>query len=176
MKLRIVAVLLFFVFFGGCFRLYLNEGVPVFGHARACRDEAPHDHVLFEPAQRVNTTMRRRLRKHARCVLERGGTDERFRFQRSLRDAEQHGLGLGGALALGHLGDNATALPVLTAALQHDAPVVRLAALNVLDRFGSQARPALPAIRAAGLNIKDPIADYVNRMAEYVPARIESRK
>jgi N-sulfoglucosamine sulfohydrolase len=80
------------------------------------------------------------------------------------------------AEALGQLGDHAAALPVLTEALRHDAPVVRLAALNVLDRFGSQAKPALAAIRAAGLANKDPIADYANRMIEYVPARIEQSK
>lgn len=75
------------------------------------------------------------------------------------------------AEAIGNLGDYAAALPVLTQALQHDAPLVRLAALNVLDRFGQQAKPALPAIRAAGRKEKGPVADYVNRMVEYLPQR-----
>jgi hypothetical protein len=80
------------------------------------------------------------------------------------------------AEALGSLGDHATALPVLTQALEHDAPLVRLAAINVLDRFGPRAAPALPAIRAASLDRKDFAADYVNRMVQYVPAWIEQAK
>lgn len=75
------------------------------------------------------------------------------------------------AEAIGNLGAYAAALPVLTSALQHDAPLVRLAALNVLDRFGPQAQPALPAIRAAAMNVPDPVAEYVNRMIEYLPQR-----
>ena len=80
------------------------------------------------------------------------------------------------AEALGNLGDYAAALPVLTQALEHDAPLVRLAALNVLDRFGPQATPALPAIRRASMKNKDFAADYVNRMVQYVPAWIEQGK
>jgi uncharacterized sulfatase len=74
------------------------------------------------------------------------------------------------AEAVGHLGDHAAALPVLTKALEHEAPLVRLAAMNVLDRFGTHARPALAAIRAAGLKLKDHAADYLNRMVEYFSA------
>ena len=73
---------------------------------------------------------------------------------------------LAAAEALGNLGDYDAALQTLKKALQHDAPLVRLAAMNVLDRFGQHAKPALPAIRAAGLKKKDHVADYVNRMAE----------
>jgi uncharacterized sulfatase len=80
------------------------------------------------------------------------------------------------AEALGNLGDYTAALPVLTLALEHDAPLVRLAALNVLDRFGPQATPALPAIRRASMKNKDFAADYVNRMVQYVPAWIEQGK
>lgn len=80
------------------------------------------------------------------------------------------------AEAIGNLGDDATALPVLVAALQHDSEFVRLAALNVLDRFGMRARPALAAIRAAGMERSSPVTDYVNRMVEYLPAWIESGK
>jgi len=78
------------------------------------------------------------------------------------------------AEAIGNLGDHAAALSVLTKALEHDAPLVRLAAINVLDRFGPKAKPALPAIRAANLKSKDHAADYLNRMVEYLPQRIEA--
>ncbi|MBM3891404.1 MAG: hypothetical protein FJ388_20010, partial [Verrucomicrobia bacterium] len=77
------------------------------------------------------------------------------------------------AEAIGNLGDHAAALPVLTKALEHDTPLVRLAAMNVLSRFGAKAKPALPAIRAAGLKMKDHAADYLNRMVEYLPERLE---
>ncbi|MBI5397341.1 MAG: sulfatase-like hydrolase/transferase [Verrucomicrobia bacterium] len=80
------------------------------------------------------------------------------------------------AEAIGNLGDHAAALPVLTKALEHDAPLVRLAAMNVLDRFGPKAQPALPAIRAAGMKQKDFVADFFNRMVEYLPAQLETAK
>ncbi|MBI5688409.1 MAG: sulfatase-like hydrolase/transferase [Verrucomicrobia bacterium] len=80
------------------------------------------------------------------------------------------------AEAIGNLGDHAAALPVLTKALEHEAPLVRLAAINVLDRFGAKAKPALPAIRAAGLKKKDHAADYLNRMVEYLPAQLEATR
>ncbi len=80
------------------------------------------------------------------------------------------------AEAIGHLGDHAAAVSVLTEALRHDAPIVRLAALNVLDRFGTHAKPVLPAIRAARLDDKSYIADYVNRVVEYLPAQIEQAR
>jgi uncharacterized sulfatase len=80
------------------------------------------------------------------------------------------------AEAVGNLGDHAAALPVLTKALEHDAPLVRLAAINVLDRFGAKAKPALPAIRAAKMNQKDFVADFFDRMVEYLPAQLEAVK
>ena len=92
----------------------------------------------------------------------------------ALRNAladEAPGVRVAAAEAIGNLGDYGAALPILRQALQHDAPLVRLAAINVLDRFGPQAKPALPAIRAATMKVKDPVAEYVNRMAEYLPQR-----
>lgn len=77
------------------------------------------------------------------------------------------------AEAVGNLGDDPAALAVLTAALGHDSEFVRLAALNVLDRFGPRARPVLPAIRAAAIKSPGHVAGYVNRMVEYLPAWIE---
>jgi HEAT repeat protein len=78
------------------------------------------------------------------------------------------------AEAIGNLGDDAAALEVLTETLHHESEFVRLAALNVLDRFGTRARPALPAIRAAALKSPGPVASYVNRMVKYMPAWIAS--
>lgn len=101
------------------------------------------------------------------------------------------------AEAIGNIGDDAAALGVLTQALTHASPLVRLEALNVLDRLGVRAAPALAAMRAARIELDDRsaqfirgvastgggaepllgdqayIAEYVNRMADYVPARIE---
>ncbi len=80
------------------------------------------------------------------------------------------------AEAVGNLGDDAAALGVLTTSLRDESQFVRLAALNVLDRFGARAKPALPDIRAAGMKSKDHIAGYVNRMVGYLPAWIEFGK
>jgi hypothetical protein len=80
------------------------------------------------------------------------------------------------AEAIGNLGDHAAALPVLTKALEHNAPLVRLAGINVLDRFGSKAKPALSAIRAAKMNQKDFVADFFDRMVQYLPAQLEAAK
>ena len=77
------------------------------------------------------------------------------------------------AEAVGQLGNDSAALPVLREALHSDASILRLAALNVLDRLGDAAKPALPDIRAARLDGKGPVEDYVNRLVQYVPARIE---
>jgi len=101
------------------------------------------------------------------------------------------------AEAIGNLGDYAAALPVLTKALEHESPLVRLAAINVLDRFGARAAPALDSIKGAGVKLDDQAVDflagvartgggvqptlksqaylveYLNRMVEYVPERIE---
>ena len=71
---------------------------------------------------------------------------------------------------LGHAGD---VMPVLTAGLSHPTPYVRLRAINVLDRLGEKARPALPAIRAAAVPGGPFPADYLNRMVQYVPQRFE---
>ncbi len=78
------------------------------------------------------------------------------------------------AEAIGNLGDDAAALAVLTAALKDESEFVRLAALNVLDRFGARAKPALPAIRGAAMKKGGPVAGYVGRMVGYLPAWIES--
>lgn len=75
------------------------------------------------------------------------------------------------AEVIGNLGDTAASLKVLRAALADESALARLAALNVLDRLGARAEPLLPAIRAAAIKSKDHVADYVNRMVEYLPKR-----
>jgi len=91
-------------------------------------------------------------------------------LRRALTDDSPSGR-VAAAEAIGNLGDYDAALPVLLASLKHDAPLVRLAAMNVLDRFGRRAEPALPAIRGAAMKAKGHVADYVNRMVDYLPAR-----
>lgn len=77
------------------------------------------------------------------------------------------------AEAVAQLGQPERALPVLIAALEHDSAIVRLMAMNVLDRMGAQARPALPAMRNAALKTKGHVEDYLRRMVEYVPEKFE---
>ena len=60
----------------------------------------------------------------------------------------------------------------LVEALAHETPFVRLRALNVLYRMGADARPAVPAIKQASIKGIFP-AEYVNRMVEYLPERLE---
>jgi hypothetical protein len=118
----------------------------------------------------------------------------------ALRDAladESPSVRITAAEALGVLGDHAAALPVLVKSLEHESPLVRLMAMNVLDRFGAQAAPALHAIKGAGMKLDDQAADfiagvartgggvqptlqpqdyvveYLNRMVEYVPERVQ---
>lgn len=79
---------------------------------------------------------------------------------------------LAAAEALANIGQPDRALPVLVAALADDSDFVRLRALNVLDRIGPAARPALPAIAAAGIPARRHVAEYVNRMVEYLPQRL----
>jgi hypothetical protein len=72
-----------------------------FTSASAGRDEAADDDVLLEPVESVGLAVDRRLGEHARRLLERSRRDERARLQRSLSDAEQHRVALGGLLGLG---------------------------------------------------------------------------
>ena len=70
------------------------------------------------------------------------------------------------------LGEVEAARAALVQALHHETPFVRLRAMNVLYRMGADARPALAAIQQASMNGIFP-ADYLNRMTEYLPARLE---
>jgi arylsulfatase A-like enzyme len=78
------------------------------------------------------------------------------------------------AEALYQLGQVDTARNALVEALAHDTPFVRLRATGVLYRMGDDARPAVPAIRQAGMKGIYP-ADYLNRMVEYLPKQLAER-
>ena len=75
--------------------------------------------------------------------------------------------------ALCNLDRHDEALPVLMAGLQHASPFIRLRALNVLDRIGEKARPALPQIEAAGKGVKGHAAEFMRRMASYVSPKLK---
>ena len=75
------------------------------------------------------------------------------------------------AEALCNLGRHDRVLPVLTAALEHPTPFIRLRAMNVLDRIGPKAKPALAAMKGAGMGIQGHVAGYVRRMVDYVPKK-----
>jgi arylsulfatase A-like enzyme len=79
------------------------------------------------------------------------------------------------AEALCQLGKIDTAMPVLLAALENESPLIRLRAINVLDRLGEQARPAIDAMRNAKMNKAGHVGDYLNRMTQYVPDRLEPK-
>jgi HEAT repeat protein len=68
------------------------------------------------------------------------------------------------------------ALPVLIASLRHETPFIRLRAMNVLDDLGEMARPALPAMKAAKMENRSHVNDYLGRMAQYVPAKFKQEE
>jgi len=76
------------------------------------------------------------------------------------------------AEAVCNLGRHGQAMPVLIAGLEHPSPFIRLRAMNVLDRMGEKARPALPQMRAARMKTRGHVAGYVGRMVGYVPAKL----
>ena len=80
------------------------------------------------------------------------------------------------AEALANIGRLEDAMPVLIAGLEHDTPFIRLRAINVLDRLGPKARPALAAIKNAAMSKKSHVGDYVQRMSQYVPEKFEQPK
>ena len=75
------------------------------------------------------------------------------------------------AESLLHLGHVQPARDALVGALADPTPFVRLRAINVLDRMGSHARPAAPAIAKASLKGIYP-AEYVNRMVQTLSAEL----
>lgn len=79
------------------------------------------------------------------------------------------------AEGLCHLGKIDTAMPVLLAGLKHKSPLIRLRAINILDRLGEQARPAIDAMRNAEMKKAGNVGDYLNRMSKYVPDGLEGK-
>ena len=80
------------------------------------------------------------------------------------------------AEGLARAGRVEAARDALTEALQQESPAVRLRTMNVLYRMGKPARALVPAIqRAGGMKGIFP-AEYLNRMTEYVPARLAEMK
>lgn len=79
------------------------------------------------------------------------------------------------AEGLCQLGNIEGAMPVLLEGLKNDSPLIRLRAINVLDRLGEQARPALDAMRSAKMDKAGHVGDYLNRMSQYVPDRLEGK-
>jgi hypothetical protein len=54
--------------------------------------------------------------------------------------------------------------------------LIRLRAINVLDRIGEQARPAIDAMRNARIENGGHVGDYLNRMSVYVPAGLTRKE
>jgi len=75
------------------------------------------------------------------------------------------------AEALANLDRVEDAMPALIAGLGHKTPFIRLRAINVLDRLGEKARPALAAMTGARLKAKSHVGDYLGRMVQYVPEK-----
>lgn len=89
-------------------------------------------------------------------------------LREALRD-DSPNVRIAAAEGLCNLGRVDEALPVLTESLRHETPFIRLRAVNVLDRLGPAARPALPAIREAAMPNAGHVGEYLTRMVEYVP-------
>ena len=92
-------------------------------------------------------------------------------LRKALADASPN-VRVAAAEAMAHLGHTADALEVLQAALAHETPFIRLRALNVLDRMGEAARPALEAMKKARIK-GGHVAGYVGRMVQYVPEKFK---
>ncbi len=92
-------------------------------------------------------------------------------LRRALKDPAPN-VRIAAADALCGLGRHDEALPVLIEGLQHPTAFIRLRAMNVLDRIGEKARPALPQIRQARIKGRAHVAQYVARMVQYLPKKL----
>jgi arylsulfatase A-like enzyme len=132
-------------------------------------------------------------------VLAKDAKSAEPKLRKALAD-DSPSVRIAAAEVLGNLGDCTAALPVLTKALQHDSPLVRLYAMNVLDRFGGRAAPVIDAIKAARVEMDDraaggidgvassgggrqsamqlqgSVVEYLNRMVQYLPERLEQAR
>ena len=82
---------------------------------------------------------------------------------------------LAAADALRAMGRPEEAIPVFREALRHESALVRLGALNGIDRLGAGAKPLVVDIEAAKMTARGQVPGYVNRMVEYLPAHIRAR-
>lgn len=78
------------------------------------------------------------------------------------------------AEALFNIGRTELTISLLTDALNDPSPLVRLRAMNVLDRMGPSARPALDAMRNAAMADGGHVGTYLNRMVDYLPKQLEA--
>ena len=79
--------------------------------------------------------------------------------------------------ALANLGRMDEALPLLEGEMQHPSALIRLAVMNAIDRQGPKAKSLIPALPRAKIPDKEQpdAAEYVERMIEYMPARMGER-
>lgn len=73
------------------------------------------------------------------------------------------------------LGEVDAAIPVLIAGLEDESALIRLRAITILDRLGEQARPAIGAMKKAGMKNVGHVGQYFNRIIQYVPAGLEKK-
>jgi arylsulfatase A-like enzyme len=135
-------------------------GDPAHGAALVAALEDGCEPVRWWAAQGCTVLARRgRLPESDRLAM-------RGPLERALTDAAGP-VRVAAAEAVAVLGRPATALPVLDAALADTTrPWTALQALNVLDRMGAAARPALPALKRAAVSLAgaaDPDAARVGR-------------
>ena len=96
------------------------------------------------------------------------------RLEKALSD-EAPNVTIAAAETLCHLGEVDEAMPILIASLKHESPLIRLRAINVLDRLGEDARPAIDAMRNAEMENGGLVGAFLNRMTQYVPDGLESK-
>ena len=95
-------------------------------------------------------------------------------LEEALADKAPH-VAVTAAEALCHIGKIDAAMPVLLAGLKNDSPLIRLRAINVLDRLGETARPAINAMRNTHMEGGGHVGDYLNRMSQYVPDGLDGK-
>ncbi len=93
-------------------------------------------------------------------------------LRQAIRD-DSPNVRIAAAEALCQIGRVDEAMPALTEGLTHETPMIRLRAMNVLDRLGEAARPAASAMRAAAMPKTGHVGDYLSRMVEYVPQKFD---
>ncbi len=104
------------------------------------------------------------------CILGAKAEPARKSLLKLARDDAWPNVRIAAAEALAPLGEGEAALKVLTTELRSKDATVALHAANVLEVLGEQARPALPALRAASQSKNN----YVMRATEYTVMKLEA--